>query len=49
MNNLVIVILAIDGALLLAVFAQLSRIERRLAKLESRPQAKRKTRKKPDP
>ena len=43
MHSWLMVLLAVDGALLAAVFAQLSRIEKRLGRLEKRPKAKRRS------
>lgn len=43
MHTWLIVVLAVDGAVLIAVFAQLSRIERRMARLEKAPKSKRRS------
>lgn len=43
MHTWLIVLLAVDGAVLVAVFAQLSRIERRLERLEKTPKSKRRS------
>ncbi len=43
MHSWILVILAVDGALLVGVFAQLSRIERRLGRLEKRAHSKKRS------
>lgn len=43
MRSWIVILLAVDGAVLVALFAQLSRIEHRLSRLETRPKAKKRS------